>query len=252
MKSEFLFFLFCIITVQLAAQDVNIEEYEIDKKLNPATTPVSGFFDAGISFALPQPELQKAVDNNVGGLGFGFSAGFGVNPFGKKRSSLLLVGLDFTYHTYGRDKIEGNNVSPPLKTTFNQYLILPRIRVYAPFQFSQKFFLEANGGLQVFSARTKIDKTAFDTLNDEQPELINSENDTGLAYGVFIGTHSRKAKVSDLLQASFQLKAGYFTGETLRYVKRGSVQVDADGFINYETGYTQPAMFVIQLGVILH
>jgi hypothetical protein len=37
MKSKFLFFLFCILTVQLAAQDVNIEEYEIDKKLNPAT-----------------------------------------------------------------------------------------------------------------------------------------------------------------------------------------------------------------------
>ncbi|MCU0383512.1 MAG: hypothetical protein MUF68_05535 [Cyclobacteriaceae bacterium] len=124
--------------------------------------------------------------------------------------------------------------------------------MYAPFQYSQKLFLEANGGLQVFSARTKIDKTTFDTLNDEQPELINSENDTGLAYGVFIGTHSRKAKVSDLLQASFQVKAGYFTGETLRYVKRGSVSVDADGFINYETAYTHPAMFVIQLGVVFH
>jgi hypothetical protein len=131
---------------------------------------------------IPSKELKEAVTNNFGNLGVGFATSFLFNPTGKRKPSPVFAGVEFVYLTYGVDKIGETSASPPLKTTFNVYNISGAFR-FLPKQ-SPGFtpFVDGMIGSRIFNTRTKVDKNAVQTiLNEEQPEVIHTTNDAGIA-----------------------------------------------------------------------
>ena len=202
---------------------------------------------------IPSKELKEAVQNDFGNVGIGFATSILLNPFGKKKPSPILMGIDFSYLTYGVDKIEATTYTPPLKTTFNVYNISGAFR-FLPKQ-SPGFapFIDGMIGSRIFNTRTKIDKNIVDTiLNEDQPEVINTTNDAGLCYTVGVGFFNRKSRKDNDLKGSFTLRFLYTWGDDTEYILRDSIKLDSSNFVTYETGHARTDMFLIQFGFTLY
>lgn len=203
--------------------------------------------------SIPSSSFKAAIDNPNGGAGAGIGTQILFNPKGKRGASPFYPGIDFSYLTFGRDKQDGSTTVPPYKTTFNYYSIAPSVR----FLLNQKTagftpFVDGQVGAKIFNTRTKIDKNAFDIiLNDDQPEVINTTNDTGLGYGIGVGFFARKPLNSNgFHNPSFTLRVQYLWGDDTTYVKRGSVKVD-NGYVTYDTATSDTNMVLIQLGIAI-
>jgi hypothetical protein len=224
------------------------EDYEISSSAYHDTF----HFNLTGMVGIPSKELKEAVQNNFGDIGVGFATSVLLSPFGKKKPSPILMGIDFSYLTYGVDKIDESSFNPPLKTTFNVYNISAAFR-FLPKQ-SEGFapFVDGMVGSRIFNTRTKIDKDVLDTIvNDDQPEVINTSNDAGLCYTLGIGFFNRKSN-RDQLKGSFTMRILYTWGDDAEYIIRDSIKLDSNNFVTYETGRTRTDMFLIQLGFTLH
>lgn len=219
----------------------------------PAGVPEQVIVSLYANVSIPSSSFKAAIDNPNGGAGVGIGTQLLFNPKGKRGSSPFYPGIDFFYLTFGRDKQDGSTTVPPYKTTFNYYSIAPSVR----FLLNQKTtgftpFVDGQVGAKIFNTRTKIDKNAFDTiLNDDQPEVINTTNDTGLGYGLGAGFFVRKARGENGVHLpSFTIRVQYLWGDDITYVKRGSVKID-NGYVSYDTATSDTNMFLIQLGIAI-
>ncbi len=202
----------------------------------------------------PHQEFRQAVDNPLGGTAVGAGINVLFNPKGRNGQSPIYPGIDFNYVTFGRDFIEGTTNAPPLKTTFNYYAINGVFRLM-PVLKERGFipFVDGALGLEIFNTRTKIDKNVLNiVLNDGQPEVIHTTNDTGLLRTVAVGWFVRRPSKAepDRPGGSFSMRIGYTFGSPIYYVKRGSVAVN-NGFVTYEEDRTRAQMIQIQLGIVL-
>jgi hypothetical protein len=236
-----LIFAFLVVACpRAAAQDTDVDQVHIS---------------ALGSLAFPFPELRKAVDNNIGGLGVGAGATLLVNPTMKKKNSPVFIGLDLNYLTFGRDKTEGTDVAPPYKTSFNFYTVSGVMRLY-PYPEKIGFcpFLDGMLGLKLVNARTKVDKDIFNTINNDEDEVINNTTDKGLGYALGVGFVNRKyredADGAMRKKESLTIRIAYHWGATATYVKRGSVVID-NGSVTLETGEVKPDMIVLQVGLFV-
>jgi hypothetical protein len=89
------------------------------------------------------------------------------------------------------------------------------------------------------------------TALDDEEELVGVKNYEGLGYGVGMGWYTRRPHDQEG-KNSFSLRVMYLWGDRIKYVKRGSVQVDNGGNVTFETGYTYTNTILIQLGCALH
>ena len=203
--------------------------------------------------AIPSKQFQESVNNQFGGAGAGFGSSVLFNVKGKKELSPLAFGIDFSYVTFGRDKIAATSTSPPYKTTFNFYSVSVISRIILSKRATGITpFIDGMVGVKIVNTKTKIDKNVLNILlNNDQPEVINNTNDYGMGYGLGMGWHTRK-KAGDNGQgtASFTLRVMYLWGDKTSYVKQGSMQVN-NGYVSYETGYTNTNMVLIQLGIFI-
>jgi hypothetical protein len=236
-----LFFLFLVaMCSRVMAQDPDIDQFHV------------GAFG---SFAFPFPDLREAVDNNVGGLGIGAGASLLVNPTMKRKNSPVFLGLDLNYLTFGRDKTEGTAITPPYKTSFNFYSVCAMMRLYPyPEKIGLTPFVDGMLGLKLVNARTKVDKDIFNTINNDEDEVINDTTDKGLGYALGIGFASRRYREDDdgnmRKKESLTIRITYHWGATATYIKRGSVRID-NGNVTYETGEVKPDMIVMQVGLFV-
>ncbi|MFN3841359.1 MAG: hypothetical protein ACK4RF_11710 [Cyclobacteriaceae bacterium] len=213
----------------------------------------SGQLSFQLNTGIPTGEFKEAVDNSIGGAAVGFGTNVLFNPKGKKGYSPAFFGADFSYMTFGRDKIKATNDAPPFKTTFNYYAINGMTRIFLSGKETGFVpFIDGTLGLKIFNTRTKVDKNVTHIiLDDNQPEVINTTNDNGLGYGIGIGWYTRKTRdEEDPPKGSFTLRVMYLWGDSTSYIKRGSVKVE-NGFVTYEEGSTKTNMIMVQLGVIL-
>jgi hypothetical protein len=231
---------FCVTCVTLAqAQDTLREPFTVS-------------IYANLGFA--SSELKDAVNNTIDGTGLGFGANALFNLNGKQQSpSPVGIGMDMEYFFFGRDKIEGTGSAPPYKTSFNLWhwsgitrlILSKRSTGFVP-------FVDGSLGVKIFNVRTKIDKDVLNyVLGDKEEDIIGVKNYTGLGYGVGFGFFTRKPREYGN-GASFSLRFMYLWGDEVKYIKRGTMQVDNSGNLTFETGYTNTNMVLIQLGVTLH
>lgn len=247
MKHPYFLLLMTIALSELLAQEVNSEDYSIDGR---TTTSIPGFFYFNLASGFPDAQFKKAMDSEYGGMGLGFSTGFGINPYGTKREFPLLLGVDFTYTSFGRDKTTDPITDIRYKTSFNYFFVGPMARLY-PFK-TKKIapFVDGFAGLQVLNGRTKLDRTLFD--DNEEEVLIGAENDRSFSYGLGLGFHTKKfIQNENEAHISFFFRAMYLWGERSKHIKRDSALV-VDDVYTYQTAFTTTNMFQLQLGVIIY
>jgi hypothetical protein len=211
--------------------------------------PEKSMFSFSAIVAVPTAEFNDAVNNESNGMGVGFNTNLLFNPKSKNAYSPVFFGGDFSYISFGRDKQPASGNLPAYKTTFNYYSINGIARLFLTDK-TEGFtpFVDGMLGMKIYNTRTKIDKDLLNTvLNDDQPEVIHTTNDTGLDYGVGVGFYKRKFREAGEGKGSLTLRVAYLWGDKIQYVKRGSLKVDA-GTIDYETSYANTSMFLIQLG----
>lgn len=233
----------------LLAQQVDPDNYSLEKPINT----IPGYFYLGLETGIPGKELNQKLKSDYGDLTLGFSAGFGLNPFGKERVSPFLLGLDFSIHTFGRDKTTDPLTDIRYKTSFNKYFVGPVARLYLPVRGKLAVFAEGLAGAHIMSSRIKVDQTVID--NNEEEILIDSENDASLGYGFGLGLHTRKQDNTELPQpqahASFFFRINYITGDRSRHIERNSVRI-IDDVVNYRIGYSNTGQIQVTFGAILY
>lgn len=205
------------------------------------------------SGAFPTGSFQTAVAPNGGGFGIGGGASMLFNPKGKAEYFPLFLGADFNYLSFGRDKQASTPSMPALKTAFNYYGISAITRIFLSEKKSGFVpFIDGQVGLNIINTRTKIDKDMFDLiLGEDYPEVLNTTNDLGLMYGGSIGFYNRKPlNENGTRSGSFFMKAGYFAGDDIEHVKRGTLKM-INGNVTYQTTTTSVNNIIIQFGVIL-
>ncbi|MDL5050965.1 outer membrane beta-barrel protein [Oscillatoria amoena NRMC-F 0135] len=220
----------------------------------PLAAQESDQFSLQVNTGFPVGEFKEAVDNSIGGAAVGLGLNVLFNPKGKKGYSPVFFGPDLSYMTFGRDKIESTNDTPPFKTTFNYYAINGMTRIFlSNTEAGFVPFIDGTLGLRIFNTRTKVDKNVTHIIfDDNQPEVIHTTNDSGLGYGLGMGWYTRKARDEESsTKASFTLRVMHLWGDPTSYVRRGSIKVE-NGFVTYETGYTQTNMIMVQLGVLFY
>lgn len=234
-----------------AQENVDIDNYSIQQSSFQSAIP--GYFYLGLAGGLPEASLKSSIKSDYGDITMGFATGFGINPFGKKRESPLLFGVDFSYLTFGRDKITDPVTSFRYKFTINKIFVGPNARIYFPLKGKIALFADGMVGGHIMNGRIKVDKTIFD--DGEEDIVIGSENDGSLGYGFGVGIHSRKVSIADSeipeAHASFFVRFSYLSADRSRFIKRGSVQVVND-VLTYQTGFTGTGMFQLTLGAIIY
>lgn len=247
MKLRYFLLFMTIALSELSAQEVNSDDYSIDGR---TTTSIPGFFYFNLTSGFPDSQFKKAMDSDYGGMGLGFSTGFGINPYGTKRQFPLLLGIDFTYVTFGRDKTTDPVTDIRYKTSFNYFFVGPLARLYPLKTKKISPFIDGLAGLQVLNGRTKLDKTIFD--DSEEEVLIGAENDSGFSYGLGIGFHTKKIiQDENVAHISFFFRAMYLWSDRSKHIKRDSARV-VDDLYTYQTAFTTTNMFQLQLGVIIY
>ncbi len=204
------------------------------------------------SGAFPIGSFKKAVAPNGGGFGIGGGATLLFNPRGKVEYCPVFIGADFNYMSFGRDKQSSTETMPALKTAFNYYGISAVSRIFLSARKSGIIpFLDGQVGLNIINTRTKIDKDVVDLImGEDYPEVMNTTNDLGLMYGGSLGFYTRKPlDENNRRSVSFFLKAGYFGGDEVEHVKRGTMKIN-NGNVTYQTTTTSVNNIVVQFGLV--
>lgn len=224
--------------------------------LNYSYCQSSNKFQLGLygNIGLPTGEFREAVNNSLGGTGWGGGMNFFLNPKKGGIYSPVFIGIEGNYMNLGTDKIPATAFLPQLKTTFNYYNVGPITRVFL-FEKEEGFipFVDGFVGLKVLNTNTQVDNSLLDTILDQEDlESLLSTNYEGLGYGVGLGFYNRKFNdQAEKGQGSFYLRLMYQFGDRINYVKRGSVKVDKEGFITYKTDRTQTGIISLHLGLLV-
>lgn len=205
------------------------------------------------NLGFPVGEFRETVQNSIGGKAVGTGINFLFKPIKSESLSPVMIGMEFNYLYLGTDKTPESKFLPQLKTIYNYYNVGPLIRFFLndnPDGF--KPFLDGFIGLKILNTKTKIDNTLIDTLVDEAYlEKLLSTNNEGLGFGVGLGFFKSKIKEEfDEGSISFYMKVLYQYGDRITHVKKGSIEVDPNGFITYQTGHSQTSIISLQFGLL--
>lgn len=198
--------------------------------------------------AVPSKEFREVINNSVGDLGVGLSGGFLFSPFGQKKPSPILLGVDIGGVNYGVDKISASSSSPPIKISHNIFSFDAVARLRPPDQHNKIVtpFVDGMLGLKMYNTRVKIDKDLLDVLfNNDQAEVLDNVNNSGLNFGLGAGFYTPPQNSRG---AAFILRAMYLWGDQIDYVVRNSVKYN-NGTLTYQSATANTSMFLIQLGI---
>lgn len=203
---------------------------------------------------IPVGEFRQAVNNDLGGTGWGLGMNTLLNPKKAGNYAPVLIGLEANYLHLATEKTPESVALPQLKTTFNFYSLGPVVRALLSRREEGIIpFLDGFVGMKILNTKTRIDNTLLDTLLDrEYLGKLLTTNHENLGYGIGIGFFNRKIISSgEPTGNSFYFRLNYAYGDRLTYVKRGSIEVDQEGLISFKKGKTQTGMVSLQFGWML-
>lgn len=224
--------------------------------LNIVLGQSSNKFQFGLygNIGLPMGEFRETVNNSLGGTGWGGGMNFFLNPKKGGIYSPVFIGAEVNYMNLGTDKTPESRFLPQLKTTFNYYNLGPVIRVFLV-EKEEGFipFLDGFIGMKALNVNTHVDNSLLDTVLDQEDiESLLWKSYQGLGYGVGLGFYNRKFNDQSVnKQGSFYLRLMYQYGDRINYVKRGSIAVNNEGIITYQTDRTQTGILSLQLGLLV-
>lgn len=236
------------------AQDINNYEFESKKSVSEKVSD-SYHLTLATTFAIPGKEFQTAVaGENRNSIGFGFNMGIVANPFGKVKMAPVLIGGEFSYHSFGSDKIEPLANDITYKTGINYWSIQLVARKPLSNRYGVVPFIDGLAGTGILNSRTKVDKDLLTTVLDEnETEIVNSTTHGAITYGIGVGFFTRKPPVeAGLIRNSLMLRIVYLYGSNSEFVVRNSVVVDQNQQVSYRTSSTGTSHITITIGLTIY
>lgn len=240
-----------LVLVMLASAFPGLSQSGIDPAIRKKPEAVNGFFGAQVG--IPLPEMQEAIRNNMGNLGFGFSFMVLSNPYtwGKnKRESPLRLGVEAGYNYYGRFltdvTIEGHRGN--IKTSYGILHLNGVLHLQPMEPTSVTPFAEILAGGNFYISSTRENLNAIESALNIRPidfgGYSSASFNKGFALGLGLGS-PREGNPRITLRASCNW------GSDIRYVVRNSLYYDpSSNNLFYYVGEAPVRYILIQFGVL--
>lgn len=205
-----------------------------------------------LQVGIPTREMQEAIRNNMGNIGFGAGLSILTNPFSwghRKRNSPLRIGGEIGYTYYGRflSDVYINGYTGSYKTSYGilQANALLRLQPSAPAPVRP--FIEALVGGNFYLSNTKEDLSSIESALGIQAFDIGSYASTGFNKGVAVGCSFGKGRKEE---ARFMLRISYNWGSDIKYVVRNSLTYDpGNGSLGYLIDRAKVKYVMVQAGI---
>ena len=211
---------------------------------------VNGMF--AIQVGIPSKEMQAAVKNNMGNIGFGAGLSVLTNPFSwgrNKRNSPLRIGGEIGYTYYGRfhSDVYINGYTGNYKTSYGILQANAVVRLQPSEPGPVRPFVEALVGGNFYLSNTKEDLSTIESALGIQAFDIGSYTSTGFNKGIAVGCSFGKPRKD---QARFALRVSYNWGSDIKYVVRNSLIYDpGSGGLAYLIGRAKVRYLMVQAGI---
>lgn len=205
-----------------------------------------------LQVGIPSEEMQKAIRNDMGNLGFGASLSALFNPFtwGKnKRNSALRIGAEAGYTYYGRflTKVDINGLKGDFKTSYGVLQLNALLRLRAPRKEWINPFFEVLAGGSFYLSSIKENLGVIESSLGMPPLNMDSYSsgsfNKGVAIGFTVGKPERDAP-------RIGLRISYNRGNSITYVVRNSLAYNASANrMEYYVDRAPVSYFLVQLGI---
>ncbi|MBL7742212.1 MAG: hypothetical protein JNN00_01950 [Chitinophagaceae bacterium] len=221
---------------------------EKDSRSKDAET-VNGLlaFQVGI----PSKEMQAAIRNNMGNIGFGGGVAILTNPFTwgrNKRNSPLRIGGEIGYTYYGRflSNVNINGYGGDYKTSYGILQANALVRLLPSTPAPVRPFIEILAGGNFYLSNTKENLNAIESALGIPAFDIDSYGSAGFNKGVAVGCSFGKKRHKD--DGMFTLRLSYNWGSDIKYVVRNSL-VYSGNTLQYSIGRAPVNYVMVQAGV---
>lgn len=247
MKTSIIFLFLFLGTINLAAQDTTaVPGYPHSKDIS--------VIDASLTLhvAIPSKQMQKAIENRMGNIGFGASILVLSNPFtwGKKdKDSPLRLGAELGYSYYGRfiSDVTINGFSGDYKTSYGIANLNAIVRFRPPSTGAFNPFVDIIAGGNFYMSSTTENLGLLETALGVEKIDLGGTSSASFNKGIGFGFTAGSPKPD---QARFTLRATYNRGSSIKYVVRNSLAYDAgSNRLTYQRGKAPVEYFMIQVGI---
>lgn len=244
MRPYIIYFPVLLISFFLIAQSISAQdnEREVEK--------VNGLL--ALQVGIPSKEMQRAIKNNMGNLGFGAGLTVLTNPFSwgrNKKNSPLRIGGELGYTYYGRflSDVNINGYRGDYKTSYGilQLNALLQLRPKQPEKVSP--FIEILAGGNFYLSSTKENLGLIESSLGIQSFEIGNYSSASFNKGVAFGCSIGKVKKDN---ARFTVRLSYNWGTDIKYVVRNSLDYNPySGNLEYAVGKAPVKYFMAQAGI---
>ncbi len=226
-------------------------EAQQQEQSDPDVQAVNGF--VGLQVGIPSAEMQRAIRNRMGNLGFGLGVIVLSDPGSwgaHKRNSSFRLGGELGYSYYGRflSDVNINGYEGSYKTSYGLAQLNAVIQVRPPQLQRISPFVDLIAGGNFYLSRTKENLNAIESALGIQSFEIDSYASVGFNKGIAAGFSFGDP---DLYRAPrLTIRLSYNMGSDIRYVVRNSLIYNPGANrLEYQVGRAPVRYFMAQLGV---
>ncbi|MBC7948750.1 MAG: hypothetical protein H7Y42_12755 [Chitinophagaceae bacterium] len=232
-----------LVVKQSSAQDEPAERTERVERVNALLA-----FQVGIPFK----EMQSAIRNNMGNMGFGGAFMFLTNPFSwsrNEKNSPLRIGGEIGYTYYGRFLSDVNigGYRGSYKTSYGILQLNALVRLIPSMPSKVRPFFDVLIGGNFYLSSTKEDLSAIESAFGLEGFDIDSYASAGFNKGIAVGCNFGKKKFRD--DALFTLRISYNRGSDIKYVVRNSLVYNSSNGLQYSVGRAPVKYLMVQAGI---
>ncbi|MBL0357664.1 MAG: hypothetical protein IPP72_12625 [Chitinophagaceae bacterium] len=241
MKKALIAYLLLLMQSAVYCQDDNATESS-QKTRNNADAMLA------LNVGIPFPAMTRAIQNNMGNMGFGLSGLYLANPFSNKNSPLRLGGeVGYTYYGRFKSDVNVNGYSGDYKTSYGIITLhgIARLRPSYTHRVSPFLDIFAGGNFYISAIKENLGfiESALGLQAFDLGGELSASFSRGIGAGVTIGS-----PVKD--QGRFVLRLSYNAGSPLKYIVRNSLTYDESSrSLVYQTGRASVKYIMLQVGI---
>lgn len=204
-----------------------------------------------LQLGIPSEPMKRAIQNEMGDLGFGGALTVLTNPFSwgrNKRNSPLRIGGEVGYTYYGRflSEVNINGYRGNYKTSYGIMQLNAVVQLRPTYTEKLTPFVEVLAGGNFYLSSTKENLSVIESaLGIPSLEIDNFANvgfNKGVALGFSVGKPSSNSR--------FLVRVSYNVGSDIKYVVRNSLQFDPGrNLLTYQVGRVPVKYLMVQVGI---
>jgi hypothetical protein len=204
-----------------------------------------------IQTGIPSKEMQAAIKNNMGNIGFGGALSVLTNPFTwgrNKRNSPLRIGAEIGYTYYGRflSDVNINGYRGIYKTSYGILQANAIFRLLPSLPAPVRPFIEVLAGGNFYLSNTKEDLSVIESALGIEAFDIDNYASAGFNKGIAVGCSFGKKRKDE---GKFTLRVSYNRGSDIKYVVRNSLEYNPAVGLQYSVGKAPVSYVMVQAGI---